>query len=100
MGSYGRFASRKTDSVETPPLDANSSDPGDLLESQYLVSVDPLHALLGHTVGASEVAPIGDRNPQVLDYPIERVNQGSIFTTLSARYMTRWKIIQLVANFR
>ena len=50
-------------------------DPLDLLEGEQLVPGQPLHALLGHAVGAAEVAAVGDRDPQVAVDAPERVDE-------------------------
>ena len=50
-------------------------DPGLLLVGEQLVAVEPGHALLGHAVGAAEIAAVGDREPEVGDPTSERVDQ-------------------------
>ena len=52
-----------------------AGDACDLLVGEELFAGQPLHALGRHAVGAPEVAAIGDRDPQVLDAAIERVDQ-------------------------
>src|SRR5262249_54209835 len=44
-----------------------------LLEGEQVLSGQPDVLLLGHAVLAAEVAPVGDRHPQVAERPAERV---------------------------
>ena len=63
--------------IESTPV-ALDHQPGqalDLLERQHLAARQPDHALLGHAVGAAEVAAVGDRDPQVLDDPPEAIGE-------------------------
>ena len=61
--------------LEAPPLDAHPDDAGLLLIREEIVAVEPGHALFGHAVGAPEIAPIGDRDPQIRHATSERVDQ-------------------------
>ena len=57
--------------------DERAGEPDDLLEGQDLVPRQerevPAVDLLGHAVGAPEVAAVGDRDPQVVETPPEPV---------------------------
>ncbi len=75
MRSNGRLPARQTDALHAVALDEDPRQPLDLLERHHLGPWQPLHALLGHAVGASEVAAIGDRDAQVLDHAAERIDQ-------------------------
>ena len=59
--------------------DEDPRQPGDLLEGQDLVPGQELEVtpidLLGHAVGAPEIAAVGDRDAQVAQRPPERVGQ-------------------------
>jgi len=64
------------------PHSERDEDPGrslDLLERQDLVAREErvvlAKDLLGHAIRAPEVAPIGDRDAQVVDRPAERVER-------------------------
>ncbi len=63
--THGRLTSGEPDGVDAVALDEQPRDPLDLLEREHLVTTEPRHALLGHAVGAAEVAAVGDRDPQV-----------------------------------
>ena len=64
-------------SFSTPSPTNGAGHPVDLLERQDLVArqelVVPAEDLLGHAVGAAEVAAVGDRDAQVAHRPAERV---------------------------
>jgi hypothetical protein len=48
-------------------------EPLDLLEAENFRTVEPRHPLGGHAVATAEVAPVGDRDPQIGDRPVVRV---------------------------
>src|SRR5262249_15527909 len=50
---------------------------GDLLVRKNLRLRQPLHSVLWHAVHASEVAPIRDRDAQILDRPPELIERGT-----------------------
>ena len=75
--AQGGLAPGNTNGVEPPALNAYSSHPSELFVGEQFGAIHPLHPLLGHAVGAAEVATIGDRNAQVFNLTIEGVNQGS-----------------------
>ena len=75
VGPDRRLAAGDPDPVEAPPLDADPGDPGQLLVGEQLGPGQPLHPLLGHAVGAAEVAAVGHREPQIPHPPGERVDQ-------------------------
>ena len=70
---------RDADRLEAEALDPHPHDPGLLLVGEQLVAVQPGHALLGHAVGAAEVAAVGDRHAQVGDPAPERIDQWPSF---------------------
>ena len=74
---HERLAAGDADRLEAEALDADPGDPGDLLVGEQLLAGQPLHPLFGHAVGAAEVAAVGDRDPQILDAPRERIDQGN-----------------------
>jgi hypothetical protein len=75
MGPHGRLATGEADPAHAVALDEDPREALDLLERHHLRARQPLHPLLGHAVGAAEVAAVGDRDPQVLDHPTEGVDQ-------------------------
>ena len=77
MGPHGRLAAGEADRLDAEPLDEHPGDPLDLLEGEDLGPGQPRHALLGHAVGAAEVAAVGDRDAQVAVHTPEGVDQGS-----------------------
>ena len=81
----GRLAAGDPDGLEAEALDADPGDPGLLLVGEELGAVEPGQALLGHAVGAAEVAAVGDRDPQVLDPAAERVDQRNGTACMAAR---------------
>ena len=72
---HGRLTAGEADPSNAVPLHEHAGEPLDLLEGHHLRAGQPLHALLGHAVGTAEVAPIGDRDAQVLDEAPERIDQ-------------------------
>ena len=77
VGPHGGLAAGEPDRVDAVALDEEPGDPLDLLEGEHLVPRQPLHPLLGHAVGAAEVAAVGDRDPQVRVHAPEGVDQRS-----------------------
>ncbi len=71
----GGFAPGDPHRLEPEALDADPHDPGLLLVGEQVVAIEPGHALLGHAVGAAEIAAVGDRQPEVGDTTSERVDQ-------------------------
>ena len=73
-----RLATRDPELVDAERHE-DPGDPLDLLEAQDLVlrqeRVVPPEDLLGHAIGAPEIAPIGHRDPQVAHGPAERVGR-------------------------
>ena len=71
-----RLAAGQPELVDAEP-DGRARDPGDLVEVEQLLAVEEpvvvAEDLLRHAVGATEVAPIGDRDPQVPQRPAEGV---------------------------
>ena len=67
-------------SFSTPCAAKRPANRVDLLEGQHLVARQEREVapedLLRHAVGAAEVAPVGDRDPQVVDAPPEPVDSG------------------------
>ena len=43
------------------------AEPDDLLVGEHLGVLHPLHPLRGHAVDAAQVAPVGDRDAQIVD---------------------------------
>ena len=74
--AHGGLAAGDPHRLEPEALHAHPHDAGLLLVGEQLVAVEPGHALLGHAVGAAEIAAVGDRQPQVGDPPSEGVDQG------------------------
>jgi hypothetical protein len=73
--AHERFAAGEANRFKTEALDTNLGDASDLLVRQEFGAGQPVHALGRHAVGAAEVAAIGDRDPQILDAPRERIDQ-------------------------
>ena len=72
-----RLAAGDPHRLEAVALHAHPHDPGLLLIREQLVAGQPLHALLGHAVGAAEIAAVGDRDPEVGDPAPEAVDEGA-----------------------
>ena len=75
MCSHGRFTTGEADAGYPVALDEDPGESLDLLERHHLRARQPLHPLLGHAIGAAEVASVGHRDPQIADHPPERVDQ-------------------------
>ena len=75
VGPHGGLAAGESDAVDAVALDHDPSQPGDLLEGEQVVAGHPFQSLGGHAIGAPEVAPVGDRDPQVPVNPPEAVNE-------------------------
>jgi hypothetical protein len=88
VGPHRGLAAGEADAVDAEALDQHPGDALDLLEGEQLVAGQPLHPLLGHAVGAAEVAAVGDRDAQVAVDPPERVEPRS-----SGRTGERWPAI-------
>ena len=73
--THGGLTAGEADPPNAVPLHEHAGEPLDLLERHHLRARQPLHPFLGHAVGAAEVAPIGDRDAQVLDDAPERIDQ-------------------------
>jgi hypothetical protein len=73
--SNQRLATGDPNCLEAELLDAHSGDAGDLFVGQELVAGEPVHPLFGHAIGAAEVAAIRDRDPEILDAPIEGIDE-------------------------
>ncbi len=63
--------------IESMPKCSTATDAMRSISSKvkHLRSRQPLHALLGHAVGAAEVAAIGHRDPQVAVHPAVSVHE-------------------------
>jgi len=48
-----------------------ADDPENLLIGEYLLVLKKLYAAFRHTVDAPEIAPVSDRDAEVIDYPFE-----------------------------
>ena len=72
----GGLTAGDPDAVEAPAVDADAGDAGQLLVGEQLGPVQPAQALLGHAVGAPEVAAVRHREPQVPHAARERVHEG------------------------
>ena len=75
VGAHGRLATGEAQAVDLEALDEDPGQPLDLLERQHLAARQPQHALLGHAVGAAEVAAVGDRDAQVADGAPEGIDE-------------------------
>jgi hypothetical protein len=71
----GGLATGDADRLEAEALHADPDDPGLFLIGEQLVALEPGHAFLGHAVGAAEIAPVGDRHPEVGNAASEGVDQ-------------------------
>src|SRR4029077_7751453 len=76
--AHERLAARDAHGAHTEPGE-DADDARDLLEAQELAALEegvvPAEDLLRHAVDATEVAAVGDRHPQRLERPAERVEQ-------------------------
>ena len=62
-------------SVTPEPLHRDPDEPHHLVVGELLLARQPGEALLGHAVGAAQIAPVGQRDPQVGGHPPEAVGQ-------------------------
>ena len=90
MAAYERFAAGDADLFDTV-RDEDAREPLDLLEGQQLAPLEEdvvaPEDLFRHAVDAPEVAPVGDRDPQVAQRPAEGVlnaHNGLGYPVLSA----------------
>src|SRR3989442_14484040 len=67
-----RLTTREADLVHAE-LDEDVDEAADLLEVEDLLSRQPDVLLFGHAVAAAQVAPIGDRDPEVSERTLARV---------------------------
>lgn len=67
VGPQGWLAAGEPQAGEPEALDAHPGHPLQLLEAEQVLPGQPPHPLLGHAVGAAEVAPVGHRDAQVAD---------------------------------
>ena len=75
VGPHGRLAAGEADAVDVEALHEDPGQALDLLEGEQVLPGQPRHALGRHAVRAAEVAPVGDRDPQVADGTAEGVDQ-------------------------
>ena len=74
-----RFATSEPDFGDAVAGEA-FCDAFDLFEAEEFAPLEVLEAAVedffGHAVGASEVAPVGDRDAQVVERPVELIGDG------------------------
>ena len=71
-----RLAAGEPHLPDAEPLHADRDQPHDLVVGQRLLGGQPVEALGRHAVVASQVAPVGQRDPQVRGHAAEAVRQG------------------------
>jgi len=63
--SHEGLTTREPDLAYAEPLHADRDQPDDLVVGEHLVGGQPLQALGRHAVFTAQIAPIGQRDPQV-----------------------------------
>ena len=76
VAPHERLAATETDLVD-PPLDEALGDDRNLFEAQQSTARQERH-FLGHAIAASQVAPVGDGNPQIAYRPSVAILQRTV----------------------
>ncbi|GHD75839.1 hypothetical protein GCM10010317_091190 [Streptomyces mirabilis] len=70
-----RLAAGEADLLDAEAGDRSADEADDLVVREQVGLVQPAQALLGHAVRTSQVAPVGERDPQVGGDATERVDE-------------------------
>ena len=87
VGAHCWLAAGEPNGVEAAPLDGELSEALDLLVGEQLRAPHKGQTVGRHAVNATQIAAIGDRDPQVSYLPTEPVQEGLAGKTRGSHYI-------------